>query len=274
MNAITHWSSLGADSSGDHIIDGTACSIAGSGRVVVLIHGVGLDRTLWVRHAADLSRDYCVIRHDMPGHGGSGQVNDGATLEDFADQLARLLDDLGVHRAAIAGFSLGALVTQVFVRRYPERVAKMALLHSVYRRDAAARAAVQFRVEQAKRDGTQSLIDDALKRWFSEAFRTANPAIEAAIRQRLSNNDPTQFLLAYKLFASADIPMVGVVDGANTPTLVMTGERDTGSTPAMSKALAADIPGSTLVVLPGQRHLGIIEAAADTIDHLRRWLRM
>ena len=240
----------------------------------MLIHGVGLDRTLWTRHAAALSRDYCVIHYDMPGHGDSDPAPDGATLEDFAGQLAQLLDDFGVHSAAIAGFSLGALVTQVFVRRHPQRVAKMALLHSVYQRDATSLVEIRSRIEQAKRNGTQSLIEAALKRWLSEPFRTTNPTTEMEIRQCLSNNDPVQFLLAYKLFANADISMAGVVDGADTPTLVMTGELDTGSTPAMSKALANDIPDSTLIVLPEQRHLGIIEAAAETINHLRRWLRM
>lgn len=272
MTHFDKWSSLGADSNGEFTINGTACSISGNGRVLVLIHGVGLDRTLWRQHAADLSRDYCVICHDMPGHGDSDAAPGNATLDDFADQLARLLDDLGIEVAAIAGFSLGALVTQAFAIRYPRRLARMALLYCVYNRGEDSRRAILSRVEQAEREGTESLVEAAMARWLSDEFRHANPEMEAEIRQRLSNNNPAHFLVAYKLFANQDINMSGVIDNDRTPTLVMTGELDTGSTPEMSKAIADDIPGSTLVILQGQRHMGVIEAATETIHHLRAWL--
>ncbi len=272
MSVDRHWSSLGIDSNGEHTINGTACSIRGSGKVVVLIHGVGLDRTLWAQHAADLSRDYCVVCYDMPGHGNSDPAAHEATIDDFAEQLLHLLDDLGVACAAIAGFSLGALVTQAFITRYPQRIARMALLYSVYKRSEAALSAINQRIRQAECEGTQSLINAALARWFSSAFLRENPAIEAEIRQRLTNNNPAHFLLAYKLFASTDIAMQGVVDAEKVPTLVMTGEYDSGSTPAMSQAIADDIPGSTLVILKNLRHMGVVEAVDETLYHLRAWL--
>ena len=267
-----NWSTLTSESNGEHKLNGTAYTISGAGPVLVLIHGVGLDRTLWDQHAAALSRDYCVIRHDLPGHGESDPAPDNATLADFADQLARLLDDLGVARAAIAGFSLGALTTQTFIQRHPQRVAKIALLHSVYQRGADSLQAIAKRVEQAETEGTKSLIDAAMQRWFSDEFRAANPDVEEKIRQRLTNNNPAHFLVAYKLFATTDVSLAGKVDGNSIPTLVLTGELDIGSTPAMSQAIADDIPASRLVVLKGQRHMGVVEAADETIFHLRKWL--
>ena len=267
-----NWSVLDHRHNGDHLIDGTACTVSGSGPVVVLIHGVGLDRTLWDEHAHNLSRNYCVIRHDLPGHGESSPAPSGATLDDFADQLVALLDAFGVERAAVAGFSLGAITTQNLMVRYPQRLARVALLYSVYNRGEESLRAIAQRVEQAQREGTRSLIDAALARWFSDAFREANPEIESRVRQRLLDNNPEHFLVAYKIFASSNVSISDTIDAQRVPTLVMTGELDPGSTPAMSRAIADDIPGARLVVLKGQRHMGVVEATEETVRYLREWL--
>ncbi|MEM7210250.1 MAG: alpha/beta fold hydrolase [Pseudomonadota bacterium] len=273
MNEIdNNWSHLNAELIGGHVVKGTACSISGSGKVLVLIHGVGLDRALWDQHAEELSRDYCVIRLDLPGHGDSAPAPEGATIETFADQLIALLDHFQIERVAVAGYSLGALTTQSIINRYPHRLARVALLYSVYNRNAESRAAVAQRLAQAESEGTASLINNALARWFSPEFISNNPAVESKIRARLLNNNTEHFLTAYRIFVTSNVSVANTIDSHITPALVMTGELDPGSTPDMSKQIAADIPGSKLVVIQGARHMGIIEYFDDTIRHLRDWL--
>jgi (E)-2-((N-methylformamido)methylene)succinate hydrolase len=74
------------------------------------------------------------------------------------------------------------------------------------------------------------------------------------------------------VFATADADMAGTIDRIRCPTLVLTGEHDTGSTPAMAQALAARLPAATLAILPGLRHLSLIESPEQVAVPLGRFL--
>lgn len=110
---------------------GFSYDVSGQGEPVVLIHGFGLDRRMWEPQMAALTErprrgtTFRVIRYDLRGHGRTT-----ATFADsFAhhDDLARLLDELAVRRAAIAGLSLGARIAVDFALAYPERATRLVL---------------------------------------------------------------------------------------------------------------------------------------------------
>ena len=111
----------------------TAYRTAGRGAPVVLIHGVGLDATIWEAQAAALAERYRVVAYDMLGHGQSACPPGARALGDFVDQLAELLDALELRRVALVGFSMGGLVARAFAAAYPERVSHLALLSTAYR---------------------------------------------------------------------------------------------------------------------------------------------
>jgi pimeloyl-ACP methyl ester carboxylesterase len=111
------------------------------------------------------------------------------------------------------------------------------------------------------------LIEAALARWLSADYRTGHPEAVAAIRARLMANDPKDFLAAYRIFAGADPEIAGRLGAIVCPALVTTGELDAGSTPAMSRAMAAALPNATCVILPGLRHLPTAEGA-ETVNAL------
>ena len=247
--------------------------VDGAGPVILFIHGVGLDHSMWDQVGSRLAEDYTILCPDLPGHGASAPAPPLADIDWHADQLADVLAELQLNQVTVVGFSLGALVARSMVERHRERVTGLALLHCVFCRDEEAQQTVMQRLQQAQKEGTGSLIDAALARWFSADFLRSHPGVEQSIRNRLTDNDPQQFMLAYRLFATADTSRVGKLTQGDIATLIMTGELDIGSTPEMSQALADHIPGAELVILPGQRHLAAIEAARPTSEHLRAWLR-
>ncbi|HWP37913.1 MAG TPA: alpha/beta hydrolase [Gemmatimonadales bacterium] len=110
---------------------GLAYDVVGRGDPVVLIHGFALDRRMWepqmtgLTEAAPAGASFQVIRYDLRGHGRST----ASFADSFAhhDDLARLLDELVVRRAAVVGFSLGARVAVDFALAYPERVSGLVL---------------------------------------------------------------------------------------------------------------------------------------------------
>ncbi len=250
-----------------------SCDDRGRGAALTLVHGVGLDRSMWEQHARALCGEYRVLCPDLPGHGRSPPLGVATpTLAALAASLSALLGRLGVERTALVGFSLGALVAQRFACDYPQQVSHLVLLSSVCERSAAQREAVAQRVALAESEGGAALVEAALERWFSPRFAASEPGVIEAVRARLLANDPRGFLPAYRLFADADRELEGLAARIEAPTLVMTGELDPGSTPAMSRRLADLIQGAQLRIVPGARHMLPVEFAALTIAAIRDFL--
>ncbi len=239
----------------------TAYEVTGSGSVVVLIHGVGLDREMWRPLATRLVHRHTIVRYDLAGHGESGSGALGISLAGFADQLEQLLDDLSLHRVALAGFSLGALVARRFALTHPDKLTRLILISSVFRRRPAQIAAVQSRLDQATEDGPDSIIDAAIARWFTPAFMAREPAAIDRVRARLQRNNRQDFLAAYRIFAEPDRTASEDLRRISCPALVTTGALDCGSTPDMARALAAALGNGRAVILPDLAHMAPVEGA-------------
>ena len=252
---------------------GTYYRATGEGAPLVLVHGVGLDLEIWEPMVPLLQQGRRIIRYDMQGHGGSAKPPGPYRLEDFAAQLARLADALGIERFDLAGFSLGALVSETFAARYGERVRRLALLNVIHDRSPAERAAVATRLAGVEAGKLEASIAAALERWFTPGFAAARPDVVAAIERRLRGNDAAAYLASYRVFATADAELPQLVAAIRCPTLVLTAENDVGSTPAMSRALAATLPGATLAILPRLRHLALVESPEAVAAHLTDFFR-
>lgn len=239
---------------------GTSYLTTGQGHPVVLIHGVGLNKEMWGGQIVGLSTDYRVIAYDMLGHGASPRPAPDTGLPGYAEQLLELLDHLGIEHATVIGFSMGGLVARAFALHYPQRLAGLVILNSVFNRTPEQRAGVIARTSQAAEHGPDANAGEALARWFSREYQAANPAQIAAIRQDLANNDPQGYLTTYKLFATQDMYRAEDLGSISVPTLVATGELDPGSTPDMARQLAMRIKGAEVAILPEQRHMMPVES--------------
>lgn len=231
---------------------------------VVLIHGVGLSQAMWEAQKTALSARYRVITLDMLGHGGSPAPAADAGLHDYADQVLGLLDHLGIGKAILIGFSMGALVARAFALRCPDRLCGLILLNGVFDRSDAVRATILGRVDEVRVAGPAANSDAAIERWFTPEFRAARPDYIADLRAHMAGNDHHGYLTSYGLFASQDNFGAARLGEIAVPTLVATGEFDVGSTPAMTLALAARIPGATAVVIPDARHMMPVEMPEKT----------
>src|SRR2546421_651006 len=99
----------------------------GEGAPVVFLHGFPFNRSMW-REQADALRATCrVVAPDLRGHGGTTAVGEPATMEEVAEDVAALLDVLGIGRAIVCGLSMGGYVTLAFFRKYAGRVRALVL---------------------------------------------------------------------------------------------------------------------------------------------------
>ena len=228
---------------------------------LVFLHGVGLDHTVWEPVTELLTGRAKVVTPDLPGHGRRAPVGDDVTLADLA---AGIVDDVepGAH---LVGFSLGALVAQHLAIHRPDLVASLTSVSSVCHRTPQERAAVLDRLRAAESDFDAS-VAASLHRWYDgsdvddERVRRTGMVLEA--------NDPASFINCYRVFATADADVADALGDITAPSLAVTGERDPGSTPEMTRRLSAAIPNCEAVVVPGARHMLPVERPRELVDAL------
>ncbi len=243
----------------------------GDGPAIVLLHGVGLDLTMWDPVADRLAAERTVIRLDMYGHGQTPKVLGELSLQDFAEQVAWVAGAAEVDRFDLVGFSMGALVAQAFVRRHAGRAGRLVLMGGVYNRSPLERDAVLRRLRTAEEEGPASLVEPALARWFAPGFLDRSPEVGAAVRKRLMANDHEGFLQAYRVFAQADRDICGHETSLVGPVLVATGELDSGSTPVMAQSLAAALPMARALIWLGLAHLAPLQDPDTVTDAIRQF---
>lgn len=231
----------------------TAYLDSGAGPALIMIHGVGLNASVWQPQIQAFDAEYRVIACDTLGHGGSTLPRDGASLEDYLDQLRSLLDFLAVDRAILMGHSMGALIAARFAIDHGERVDALVAVNPVYRRPEAQLANSRARIRALEQRGSGADLGGTLSRWFDQAELDSPPVrrIEAWMREV----DPLGYARAYKVFSEADPWLAGRLGTLEVPALFVTGELDPNSSPAMAHAMALEAPFGRAAVLAGQRHM-------------------
>ncbi|HEV7369373.1 alpha/beta hydrolase [Arenibaculum sp.] len=232
------------------------------GPVAVLLHGSGMDNTVWALQSRFLAhRGVGVLSVDLPGHGRSAGPP-LPTVEALGEWVVALLDAAGVGRALLAGHSLGALVALAAAGRAPERVGALALL------GAADRMPVHPGLLAAATAGEAEAIRMVVGWAFARrAHIGGSPApgmwmVGAALRL-MEREAPG--VLGVDLGACdrfADAPRIAAAIAC--PTTVVIGSADRMTPPKAGRRLAALIPGAEIVELPGVGHMMAVEAPEAT----------
>jgi 3-oxoadipate enol-lactonase len=242
----------------------------GSGPPVLLIHGVGGDSGNWDAIAGRLQERFDLIAMDLRGHGRSDPITTPVDVHDFARDAVRVLDEAGVARCAVVGFSLGGVVAQALTLDFPEHVDRLAVIGTVCGRTPEESARARDRVEFLKQHGTSAIAEANRERWFTEAFRTEHPDVVERRVQQVKSCDAASYLAAFTVFCTADFAdRVGMIQ---VPTLVVTGEHDLAATPRMARLMSEAIEHCEAHVLPGLRHSVLIEAPAQVAALLQAFL--
>ena len=245
--------------------------VEGKGPWVTLIHGIGADHKNWNAVARILSPHFKVLSADLRGHGSSSRITK-CSIDDFVSDLAELLNELKIEKTHLVGFSLGGLIAQKYAIGRPSKLSRLVLISTVAERAPEERERVRKRADQIDREGIASVVAAAEDRWFTAGFKAANPDRVADRLRQLIANDHRSYAAGYRVFAEADEGLQ--FNRIDVPTLIITGENDSGSSPRMARLLRDNITGSELHILPELRHSVLVEApetiAALLLDFLHR----
>ncbi len=226
---------------------------------VVLVHGIGLTRQIWDTFVPKLAERYRVLSYDLCGHGQSRLPAHAPTLASLSAQLCGLMDETGIDRAVIVGFSLGGMINRRLAMDYPDKVSALVILNSPHERDPEAQRLVEERAAASSAGGIAATLDATIERWFTADFRQRNPEEVAAVRKTVLANDVENFGRHRQVLATGVLELIRPMPPINRPALVMTCENDSGSTPEMTRAIAAEIPGARAMIIPDLQHLGLLE---------------
>jgi 3-oxoadipate enol-lactonase len=238
----------------------------GRGDPVVLAHGLGDDHRAWRRVAAPLMLTRRVVLYDLRGHGGSPLGQADGSLAQLGADLVEVLDDAGLDRAVIAGFSLGGTIAMRAAIDAPERVAGLALVGTSSRVNKAARGWYEERAAMVERDDPE--LRKTLDGDTEDVYRNRPEEIEAGLRiRRESTADPRGFANACLAMASLnERPLDDELGAIGMPTVIVAGDADQHCPPRASEIIAERIPGGTMQVLEDTGHPLPVERPDEVAD--------
>ena len=233
----------------------------GPGEAVVLAHAIGCDSRMWEDVAPRLASRYRVLRVDVRGHGESPVTPRPYSLAGLAADFTAALERLKVRRAHWVGLSMGGMIGQAFALRHGERLGRLVLANTTSTYGPDGRANWDKRIQLVQDGGLAAIRDMVEQRYFSEDFRRDHADIVAKVMGRFMETSPDGYLGCCDAIAdldfSRDLARIG------HRTLVIAGDQDVGTPPAMSEAIVAKIPGSKLAILEGAAHLSAAEKPGE-----------
>ena len=234
----------------------------GESTPVVLLHAFPFNSNMWEPQIEALSERFRFITPDLKGFGGSDAPEDesGYTMDSYADQVAGVLDELGLDKIVLAGLSMGGYIAFAFLRRHRDRVSALVLADT--RAEADPPEGGEKRTNQqgaVKKDGTAALIDGLAGALLSEATQQKKPDVVQRVKELMAENPAAGFVGALEAMkkrpdSSDELTQIKV------PTLVIVGENDAVTPPDAARKIHEHVGGSRLVVIPEAGHLSNLEA--------------
>jgi pimeloyl-ACP methyl ester carboxylesterase len=234
---------------------------------VVLLHAFPLSSAMWEPQVAALQERWRVVAPDLRGFGRSQVPEDRSaySMEAFADDVAGLLDHLGLGRVVVVGLSIGGYIAFSLLRRHRPRVAALVLADTRDRPDSPEVAERRTRQQAAlSQGGKAAVVDELLAGLAGDSTRRDHPEVVARIRALMEPAAAPALIGALEAMkqrpdASGELYAIGV------PTLFVVGDEDAGSPPDVARAMHEEVPGSQLEIVPGAGHVSNL-AAPDVFN--------
>jgi len=232
----------------------------GAGLPVVLIHGFPLCRRMWEPQVEALAKTgFRVICPDLPGFGETPPLLGTVSMDEYADAVIALLDQLGIERAVVGGMSMGGYVLLNLAERYPQRL--VAALYLVTRAAADDAAGKMRRLELADqvRGGNRTVVPDVFESLlFAPQTPRQQPELVTRVRSWMDAAAP-QGVAGGLLAMRSRRDYLAMLPELHVPALVVGAALDLAIPPVHSEALAAGLPNAELHILANAGHLANLE---------------
>lgn len=234
-----------------------------AGTPLVLIHGYPLDHSIWDEVSLLLENDFDVISPDLRGFGKSSTVDTPYKMSDFADDIASLLDHLGIEKAILVGHSMGGYVALAFARKYPSRINGLALVSSQALADSPEGREKRYKTAEDVAEKGVGVVADAMVTKLSAVKKVQDFAgllinaqskagVTGALKAMAEREDATPILSQF-IF----------------PLLLVHGDADALIPMERAKEIKSSMPAARLFELQGVGHMPMMEAPQKMADALK-----
>lgn len=248
--------------------------IQGEGEPTLLfIHGWAMSHEVWQEQTAEFSRDHRVVSIDLRGFGQSDQPEVDYSFDLFADDLDFMIQELGLKKPILVGWSMGASIALVYAVAHPERVSKLVLVDGTPLVLAAEDFPYGLPEQQLQQllgamqadyaAGMRFFVDlffpepntDQLKEWVHGISQQTIPAVAISCMANVAGTDLRPLLKQ-----------------VTVPTLVLHGALDQASSPPINVYMHAQIPNSEIHEFPGKGHAPFLTDAEAFNKRLRAFV--
>lgn len=212
-----------------------------------------------------------MVAPDLLGHGQAGRGGAAPTLQDYAADVLRILDEADVESVDVVGVSLGAMVAVALTAAQPHRVGKVVLADCVAKYPPGMVTMWNERAEAVQSNGLSAFIDPTMSLWFTDGFLDNNPDL-SFIKRVLESTDPQGYADACRVLASADVRSEAAA--ISKPTLVVCGSEDAQPFIEGAEWLAANVADARKVWIEGGRHACFFENAPQVSQELTSFLKL
>lgn len=245
----------------------------GSGPVVVLLHGLPCNHTIWHNLVAKLSDNYTFIVPDFPGAGKSPECAGGFLLNDIAVELNDILNKEKVAQAIIAGHSMGGYTAMAFAKLFPEKTKAVSLIHSSAAADSEEKKQIRRKsialIEKGETE-KQAFAKALVRQLFAKPFLQQHPdLVQTAIE--MGNQPSAQSLVNYYRALMAREDNVSLLSSATFPFQWILGVDDSATVLEDTLPLALQATVNDICIYPGCGHMGMLEMPERLLADLNRF---
>jgi 3-oxoadipate enol-lactonase len=236
--------------------------------VVLFCNSLLTDCSMWDDNLHSFLDRYRVLTYDMPGQGQSKGSGPPPSIASLADDVAWMLNQLGIDRVHFVGLSLGGLVGQQFAIEYPSRLESLVLCCTAS--EMTPESIWDKCLLIAAEDGMGGLVEDTLRYWFQHGFFHSHPAVVERFRRMILGTDVGGYMGLVGAIKNASFR--GRLSEIVAPTLIVAGRRDAFCRLEQAYEMSGEIRNSRMVVVGGAGHMLNAERPAEFCDHVGSFL--
>ncbi len=235
--------------------------------VLLLSHSLGTDFTMWDAQLPQLSKSFRVLRYDTRGHGQSEISRGPYDFDKLGRDVLGLADELSIGKFSFCGLSMGGVTGMWLGINASYRLQKLVLCNTAAKIGNAD--TWNARIDAVRKGGMKAVAPATMERWFTARFRESEPQTVEEIQKMVESTSPEGFIACCEALREADFRES--IKTIRTPTLVISGTQDAGTTPADGKFIANQIPGARYAELDAA-HLSNIEQREALTEELSKFL--
>ena len=225
---------------------------------LTMVTGITNDTTMWDGQIDTLKNDFHILRYDLRGQGKSASTHGAYSIELLCQDLLALWEKLDIKTSNLMGLGLGGSICLAMGITHSDRIIKLVPCCCRSKMVPAFASMWHGLIDQVKRNGIESIVENTAQRWFSDSFKTQYPEKLDAVRQMIRGTSADGYYGVVTAFINLNVEdQLGKI---TVPTMLMGGAEDkVGGPEDVMREIATHISGGSYTPVPQAAHIANLQ---------------